>query len=90
MNAKTIPSEKLWSLASYLRTASARFQEFADLANVPSANPRLVEQFQKQRKEAEEFAAIFENAEFVEVVSEEHSGTIVSDLMQIVDKAGKQ
>ena len=68
MVCKTIQADKLWSLASYLRTAAARFQEFADMANAAPSIPRLAEQFQKQRAEAEEFATMFENAEFIEVV----------------------
>jgi hypothetical protein len=66
MNVKSLSDEQCWSIASYLRTAASRFHEFAEASEHRPTQP-LKEQFEKQEKEANAFATLFENANFAKV-----------------------
>jgi len=69
MNTKSISGDQLYSLVSYLRTAAVRFHEFAEMMNTP-AYRGLKEQFELQERQANEFANLFDNAEFIQVVED--------------------
>jgi hypothetical protein len=65
---KSLSLEQCQSIASFLRTAADRFREFSTMAEKLPANYGLTEQFDLQKKQAEEFATLFESAESAHVI----------------------
>ena len=56
-----------YTISSYLRTAAARFAEYAESMKLEPANKALQAQFELQCSQAEKFARLFENAVGAEV-----------------------
>jgi hypothetical protein len=54
----TLSSEQCYTIGSFLRTAAGVFETFTK----QDVNARIVEQFARQQKEAEDLATLFENA----------------------------
>lgn len=71
MDIKALSCEQCWSIGSYLRTAAGQFKTFREQMEQHPGNPQLAEQFEKQRKEADALATLFENADSAKVFLEE-------------------
>lgn len=71
-NKVTLTDADCWTIGSFLRSAALRFGETAGEFKKPGMqNPGFAAQFDKQKAEAEKFAALFENAASVTVETEE-------------------
>ena len=64
-------SDQLWAIANSLRSAAGLYNELAKTVMLPPSNPILKDQFEKQTKEALEFAQILESADFAHVITED-------------------
>ncbi len=58
----SLTEEQCYTIASFLRTAASRFDEFYKMMHKSPICIPMVEQFNKQEQEAKQFADLFERA----------------------------
>lgn len=67
---RRITEEQCYTLGSFLRTAQGKFEEFSRALREDPTSPAqndLAKQFDRQAREAQQFAVLFESAEGAEV-----------------------